>query len=46
LALVSAPEIEQYQQLAIFGEGVIKQSLHVAVFYDMKEAISWRSDIR
>ena len=46
LALVSAPEIERYQQLAIFGEGVIKQSLDVAVFYDMKEAISWRSDIR
>jgi hypothetical protein len=46
VALVSAPEIEQYQQLAIFGEGLIKQSLDVAVFYDMKEAIRWRSDIR
>jgi hypothetical protein len=46
VALVSAPEIEQYQQLAMLGEGLIKQSLNVGVFYDMKEAISWLSDIR
>jgi hypothetical protein len=46
VALVSSPEIEQYQQLATLGEGLAKRSIKIAVFYDTKEAISWLSDIR
>jgi len=46
IALISAPKIEQYRQLAMLGESLMKQKLDVAVFYDMKEAISWLSDIR
>jgi hypothetical protein len=45
IALVSPPEIEQYQQLAMLGEGLAKRSVKIAVFYDTKEAISWLSDI-
>jgi hypothetical protein len=44
--LVSSAEIEQYQQLAMLGEGLMNRSLKVAVFYDTKEAISWLSGIK
>src|SRR6266496_5136391 len=39
VALVSSPEIEQYQQLSRLVEGLINRSLKVGVFYDTKEAI-------
>ena len=46
VALVSSPEIEQYQQLAMLGEGLAKRSVKITVFYDTKEAISWLSGIK
>jgi hypothetical protein len=46
VALVSSPEIEQYQQLSRLVEGLINRSLKVGVFYDTKEAISWLSGIK
>jgi hypothetical protein len=46
VALVSSPEIEQYRQLAMLGDGLTKRTVKIAVFYDTKEAIGWLSDIR
>jgi hypothetical protein len=45
VALVSSPEIEQYRQLAMLGDGLTKRTVKIAVFYDTKEAIGWLSGI-
>ena len=45
VALVSDSETEQYRQLVMFGEGLLKLDLKVGVFYDIKEAISWLAGI-
>jgi hypothetical protein len=45
VALVSSPAKDQFQQLTLLGEGLLKRGLKVVVFYDMKEAISWLSGI-
>ena len=44
IALVSAQEIEQYDQLAKLSACLSSRGLQVAVFYDSKLAIDWLAD--
>ena len=46
LALVSSPEMEQYQQLVMLGDGLKKRLLNVSVFHDTREGLTWLSDVR
>ena len=44
IALVSAQEIEQYDQLATLSTCLSSRGLQVAVFYESKLAIDWLAD--
>jgi hypothetical protein len=46
IAFISSPEGEQYRDLAMLGECLLKMKLEVGVFYDMREAIDWLSSAR
>jgi hypothetical protein len=43
IALICAPEGEQFRDLATLGEGLLKMKLKVSVFYNTREAIDWLS---
>lgn len=46
IAFISSPKREQYRDLVMLGEGLLKMKLDVGVFYDMREAIDWLSGTR
>lgn len=46
IAFISAPEGEQFRDLAMLGEGFFKMKLEVGVFYNTREAIDWLSGTR
>jgi hypothetical protein len=46
IALLSAPEMQQYRQLVSLGEELAKMQLAVSVFHNMREAIDWLAGIR
>jgi hypothetical protein len=46
IAFICSPDGEQYRDLVLLGEGLVKMKFEVGVFYEMREAIDWLSGTR
>ncbi|HEX2929731.1 MAG TPA: hypothetical protein VHV54_08465 [Candidatus Binatia bacterium] len=46
IALVSAAEMEQYKHLTMLGERLVEMNLDVGFFYNVRDAITWLSNMR
>ena len=45
LALVSSPEIDEFEQLKVLSDSLCREDLKAAVFDYAKEAVTWLVDI-
>jgi hypothetical protein len=43
IAFISSPEKEQYRDLVMLGEGLLKMKFEAGVFYELREGIDWLS---
>lgn len=46
IAFICSPKREQYRDLGMLGDGLLKMKLEVRVFYEMREGIDWLSGAR
>jgi hypothetical protein len=46
IAFICSAEREQYRDLVMLGEGLLKMNFELGVFYDMREGIDWLSGTR
>ena len=43
IAFICSPEGEQYRDLGMLGDGLLKMKFEVRVFYEMRKGIDWLS---